>query len=133
MAGGFAATAPFGVSRQVAGHGLVALGYAPRRSPVEARADVLWVSNGGLAEAVSVNASGVLPVARLGVAGAAVRPYVLAGGGVHDFGGGRPRALSAHAGGGVRVERARYVAFTELRRHAAYDKSLLSLGATLRR
>jgi hypothetical protein len=133
FAGGFASEAPLGVSRQVAGHGLVAVGYAPRRSPVEVRADVMYVTWADPAGQVSVNATGVLPVAHVGVAGAAVRPYLLAGAGAHEFGAGRPRAVSAHAGVGLRAERARYAAFGELRRHAAYGQSFLSLGATIRR
>ncbi len=132
-AGGLATDAALGVSREVAGHGLVAVGYAPRRAPVELRADVMYVTWADPAGQVSLNGSGVLPVARVGVAGARVRPYVLAGVGVHDFGAGRPRAATAHAGAGLRVERARSAAFGELRRHAAYRKTFLSLGATVRR
>ena len=132
VAGGPASGAPLGVSRQVTGHGLVALAYAPRRWPAEVRADVMVVAQGA---DVSLGLSGVLPIARVAVAGGAVRPYLLAGVGVAGVGPSSldERRFGAQAGAGVRLERAGYGAFGEVRRHTAYGQSFLSFGATLRR
>lgn len=133
LAGGLTSDATLGVSRQVAGHGLLAVGYAPRRSPVEVRADVMYVTFQDPVGQVSLNASGVLPVARVGVRGGVIRPYLLAGAGAYGLGASLPRTLSGHVGAGLRVEHSGYGAFGELRRHAAYRQTFLSLGASLRR
>ena len=133
LAGGIASDAALGVSRRIAGHGLLAVGYAPWRSPLEMRVDLMAVSWQDPVGQVSVNASGVLPVGRVGVGGSVVRPYLLAGVGAYGFGSGQSRKFAAHAGGGLRLEYARYAVFGELRRHAAYGETFLSLGATMRR
>lgn len=132
LAGGTVTRAPLGVSRQLSAHGLAAVAYTPRRGPVEVRAHVLGLTEGADG---SVGVAGVLPVARAAVAGGALRPYLLAGVGAYGAGPSsrRGRTLGGHAGAGVRLERGGYGGFGELRRHGAYDRTLLSLGVTLRR
>jgi hypothetical protein len=131
LAGGTVTEGPFGIGPEVNAHGMVALSYARAGWPVELRGDLLARSSVNQAGQVALNASAVVPLARLAVGRASLRPYALAGVGASQFAAAVPRfaqALGYHVGAGARLEGEHVGLFSELRRHSVYRRSFLSVG-----
>jgi hypothetical protein len=135
LAGGTVAEHPLGISSQVSAHALAGLSYTRQGWPVELRGDLSVRSSASSAGSVALNASAILPLARIAMGQLALRPYALAGVGAGDFTTNVPRAVQAfgsHAGAGMRLEAGRTMLLSELRYHSMYRRSFLSLGAAWR-
>ncbi len=135
LAGGTVAEHPMGISSQVSAHALVGLSYAQRGWPVELRGDLSARSSASSAGSVSLNASALLPLARLTIRRTSLRPYALAGLGAGGFTTSVPgvvQAFGSHAGAGVRLEAARTTLLSEIRYHTMYRRSFLSFGVARR-
>jgi hypothetical protein len=135
LAGGTVAEHPLGISSQVSAHALVGLSFARRGWPVELRGDLAVRSSASSAGYAALNASAILPLARIAIRQTTLRPYALAGMGMGGFAMNVPgvvQSFGSHAGAGVRLERARTMLLSELRYHTMYRRSFLSFGAAWR-
>ena len=116
-------------------HAMLAVSYARSGLPVEFRGDFLARSRPSGAGSVALSTSAVVPLARIGMLGAQLRPYMLAGVGAAEFSARVPSIVTSfgyHYGGGARVESERMGIFSELRVHSQFRRSFLSLGASWR-
>jgi hypothetical protein len=91
----------------------------------------MWAHWASYAGPVSVTANAVVPVGWLRLRAAALRPYAIAGAGAYGVGTGGP-TLRANVGAGLRLAVGRVGAFAEARRHGAYARTFLTVGATMR-